>query len=186
MLSVAKAVRINLLAALLLAPGVLAATDATEPAPLLDEIEVRGQAPALEALRQELIQLEDRFYERYNELNASDLFDVHCADAVRTGTRLARRYCRAVFEERAFETEGREHLWALQFQQGPPPKEWIPPTPPIVAIERRRREFRQVMIEVTGRHPELLEILKERAELAERYEQARRSRFGIDSQETQP
>lgn len=174
------------LAALLLAPGLLAATDSADRPQVLEEVEVRDTPVTLEELRQEMIRVEDRFYARYNELNRNDLFDIHCADMVRTGTRLTGRYCRAVYEERAFEKEGREHLWALQFQAGPPPKEWIPPTPAIVAIERRRKDFRQAMIDATRRHPELLDLLKERAALAEQYEQSRRNQFGLEPREQQP
>ncbi|MDR2216180.1 MAG: hypothetical protein LBE59_10125, partial [Nevskiaceae bacterium] len=42
----------------------------------LDQVIVRGGPKALAALRQEMVRVEDNFFERYNELNPIDDFDV--------------------------------------------------------------------------------------------------------------
>jgi hypothetical protein len=175
---------------ILLLAAPLSVTLAADSAPasdgddVLDEVHVEGRRGALTGIRQEMVRLEDLFYARYNELNTNDLFDIHCTDTPRTGTLIRRRYCRAVYEARAFETEGREHLMALQHQAGSmqslgQPMEWIPPHSPFVAIERQRAEFRRNMLKVTSDHPELVGLLRERAGLAERYESLRRETFDL-------
>lgn len=142
----------------------------------LDEVVVQGRRIELAQLRDQLIQLEDRYYARYNELNTRDIFDIHCADEARTGTRLERRYCRAEFEIRAFQQEGIEHYWSLFRVMGGESKtreavaEWIPPAPPSLQIERRRAEFRRTMERVTRDNPELVDLLQQRAQLAGKYE----------------
>jgi hypothetical protein len=50
-------------------------------------------------------------------------------------------------------------------------------------MEPRRRAFREDMIKTATEHPELLELLRQRAALAERYEKLRRESFGIDRKE---
>lgn len=135
----------------------------------LDEIFVEGRV-TLRGLREQMIALEDRFYARYNELNDNPLFDVHCAVEVHTGSRFAKRYCRAVYESRAHQVEGEQHLKAMYDATVPiPPRPWVAPIPATVAIERQRPDFRAAMIRITREHPELVELLHQRAELAERY-----------------
>jgi hypothetical protein len=141
---------------------------------------------------QKMIELEDLFYDRYNQLNTIRDFDVHCGQEARVGTLLKRRYCRAVFESKAFETEGREVAQFLQkietapanpvaaaMAREPPAVTGGPPAPAIVAIEARRPDFKKNMMEVTSKGPELIRLLRERAELAKRYEATRRKMFGL-------
>lgn len=172
---------------------------------LLEEILVHGRRASLAELRQEMIRLEDQFYERYNALNADDLYDIHCAERAPTGSRIRRRYCRTGYEERALEAEGRAHLRALQHQsQGlmnmmggtPGPggtvsmgvggdpattgaMEWIAPSPSGVDFARHHQVLRATMLEITTNHPELVELLRQRLLLFERYEEQRRKRFGL-------
>jgi hypothetical protein len=72
---------------------------APESNSLLDEVVVRGKRVKLAEMRKELLQLEDRFYSRYNDLNTSNDFDIHCVNEARTGTRFIKRSCRAVYQE---------------------------------------------------------------------------------------
>lgn len=174
------------LLALGLASLAQAAVEPLHSSPLLEEILVHGRQPSMAQMREEMVRLEDLFHERYNALNTDDLFDIRCAEEARTGTRLARRYCRAVFEARALEDEGKAHLAALLYQSQGEPKsgesdrimEWIPPAPAIVAIARKRQEFRETMLRVTTENPELVELLRQRQLLADKYEERRRERFG--------
>ena len=61
-----------------------------------------------------MVMVEDRFYERYNELNPNHDFDTHCHMEARIGTNTKRRYCRAVYQERAQQKEGQEYAEALK------------------------------------------------------------------------
>lgn len=165
----------------MLTPATIPAQAPASPSPPepaakdLEEVVVKARRLRLAELRREITLLEDRFYDRYNALNGRDIFDIHCSGEARTGTRLERRYCRAEYEIRAYQTEGSEHYWAIFRMMGGDPKaqqpvaEWIPPQPPAVQIERRRKDFRRTLLEVTRTNPELLDILRQRSELAEEY-----------------
>jgi hypothetical protein len=56
-------------------------------------------------------------------------------------------------------------------------KAWVPPTPSTVMIEARRKEYQQNIRNVVKSHPELIELLRQRYELGQRYEATRRSLF---------
>ena len=158
-----------------------AAVNSPEAEPPLDEVLVevkRGK------LIQEMIRLEDRFFKRYNELNANDDFDTECDLETRAGTRVERRYCRAVYQTRALQAEASEYLLFLQKNapglQGPgdlqpPPSPLIagPPLPSYLEIVARQKDYQENIREVVRQHPELIELLRERYELAIRYEKTR-------------
>lgn len=152
---------------------------AADPAPDsdLDEVTVSGERVKIEALRREIVQLEDRFYDRYNELNTIDDFDIHCIEEARTGTRFIKRSCRAVYQEQALAEEGQAAFKILQRIRGPGPTvaDSGPPVPATVTIERRLPEYKKNLEEVARRDPELTRLLEERARVIERYDAALRS-----------
>jgi hypothetical protein len=159
--------------------------DAPDPKAPLDEVVVRGKRVQLAEMRRELLQLEDRFYSRYNELNTNNDFDIHCVDEARTGTRFVRRSCRAVYQEEAFHEEAKAALATRQNIQEqlrvnkPNPTVTGPiPVPATVLVEARLPEFRKNMKAVTSRDPELGRLLKERSDLSERYEAVQKGLFG--------
>ena len=168
----------GLLQLLLLAPLAFAANTeaAQEQKESLDTVVVEGRLHQLESLRKEMVLLEDKFYEQYNALNPVHDFDTHCYVESLTGTRTKSRYCRAVYQERAFEREGQDYSEALKTMtnQGLP---WVPPTPSTIMIEARRKEYQQNIRNVVKSHPELIELLRQRYELGQRYEATRRSLF---------
>lgn len=152
------------------APGLAAA-----PAdPALDEVTVTGERVKIEALRREIVQLEDRFYDRYNVLNTIDDFDIHCIEEAKTGTRFIKRSCRAVYQERAFAEEGQAAFKVLQRfrEKGPAVADGGPPVPASVTIERRLPEYKKNLEAVTRSDPELARLLEERARLIEKYDTA--------------
>lgn len=59
----------------------------------LDEVVVTGRLDSLSGLRLALLEAEDRFYERWNDINDDDRLDVYCRTEAPTGTRLERRRC---------------------------------------------------------------------------------------------
>ena len=169
------------LALAVLAQGVLAAA-LPERDTTLDSVLVEGKRTTLEQLRQEMVRIEDRFYERYNTLNTRHDFDVHCVVEAPLGTRFRSRYCRAVFVSKALQEEGREDTLYRQRIHTTPGGETVvigtPPPPAIQEIEIRRPEFRDNLRNVVRQHPELLQLLRERYALAERYEAIRRKGSG--------
>jgi hypothetical protein len=156
----------------------LCAAVATPREQVLDEAVVQATRLQLRQMRMQMVELEDRFHERYNALNGRDDYDIHCAEETTAGTRMQRRHCRPVFEARAIETEAIDYFLMLQKTTNPgapmPAGSIGPPEPAIVAIEAQRPDFRRNMIAVTTSNPELLDLLKERDKLAKRYEAAKR------------
>lgn len=151
----------------------------------LDEVQVIGTRAQLDEMRKAINALEDRFYERYNDLNTDDDFDIHCEMEAKIGTRLKLRSCRALYQIAAFVEEGRDAFEIRQNVQEQlrlgTPRPMLPrspPTPSTLEIQRRQEEFRQNMREVAARDPHLVQILKQRAETLERYDAARRKLFG--------
>ena len=104
------------LALLAAAPFAQAGAPATQQSDL-DEIVVQGQRVQLQEMRKELVRLEDRFYARYDDLNTNDDFDIHCFKEARTGTRIIKRTCRAVYEDNALQEEGQAALAIRQYVQ---------------------------------------------------------------------
>ena len=149
----------------------------------LDEVVVRGTRSELDTLRKEMVLVEDRFYERYNALSTNHDFDTHCHIEARIGTNTKRRYCRAVYQERAQEKEGQEYAEALKNMNQDPPQPWVPPTTPTIMIEARRKDYQNNIRNVVKKNPELVEMLKERYELGQRYEATQRKIFGPKARE---
>jgi hypothetical protein len=165
----------------LLLPILAQATAADAPArqdEALDEMVVKGTRSELDQLRNEMVLVEDRFYERYNELNPNHDFDTHCHMEARVGTNTKRRYCRAVYQERAQQKEGQEYAEALKNMNQEPPQPWVPPTTPTIMIEARRKDYQNNIRNVVKKNPELVEMLKERYELGQRYAASQRKIFG--------
>jgi hypothetical protein len=150
----------------------------------LDEVLVLGKQAQVDQMRKELVRLEDLFHTRYNELNTNDDFDIHCMIEARTGTRIEKRSCRAIYMERALQEEGKDAFVIRQdiqdqFTRGVmQPKVFAsPPVPAAVAVSARLEAFRKNVRDVAGQDPELIELLRRRAELAERFLAARRAVF---------
>jgi hypothetical protein len=59
--------------------------------PVEDEVVVTEQSP--KQLRVDLEKAENAFYDRFNALNSSDEFDIHCRKEVPTGRRVPERVC---------------------------------------------------------------------------------------------
>jgi hypothetical protein len=172
----------NLLVALLIAAAfapALAAPDGNDGP--LDEVVVRGLRTQLSELRREVVELEERFYSRYNELNEIDDFDVHCAEQARTGTLIVRRSCEPVYASNAIRQEGVGGLQARQFIQEQftngskdPISMGGPPVQAVAAIEIRRADFQANLKRVVSRDRALAELLRQRTEALQRYDAVRR------------
>jgi hypothetical protein len=144
----------------------------------LDEVEVQGTRSELDQLRQQMVLIEDRFNERYNALNTNHDFDTHCHVEARIGTNTMRRYCRAVYQEREQQKEGQAYAEALKNMNQDPPQPWVPPTPPAIKIEAWRKDYQNNIRNVVKKNPELIEMLRQRYELGQRYAASQRKIFG--------
>ena len=142
-----------------------------------DEVVVNGDRVKLDAMRKEVIALEDRFYEQYNALNTIRDFDIHCIEEARTGTRFIKRTCKPDYQERAKNEEGKGAFEVLQSFRNRG-MGGSPPVPAAAEIERRRLDFRKNVEDVARRNPQLGELLRQRGELIERYQAEQRKIFG--------
>lgn len=154
------------LAGLALLPALAAAAVAT-PQPgsevVLDEVTVPGTP--LYKMRMQMVELEKRFYSRYNELNKDNDFDVDCRAQTPLGTHIQQRVCKVAYYEKA-ETE-----YAQAMMGG-----WVAPEPVLVEMERRG-EYRQNVLKVINGDQTLLRMARERDELTKRYEKEYARRF---------
>lgn len=78
-----------------------------EAAGVTEEVIVRGQTPA--ALRIQIELAEEAVYDRFNAINSTDEFDIHCEEVAFTGSRMLTRFCQPNFwhateENIAYET----------------------------------------------------------------------------------
>jgi hypothetical protein len=77
-----------------------------------EEIVVRGASRA--ALRVQIELAEDAIFDRFNEINSDDEFDIRCRLETRTGTRIPQRVCQANFWRRALAESGESTVRQLQ------------------------------------------------------------------------
>lgn len=91
-----------------------AAAGSNDQAQELDRVEVHGTTPELWKLREVVIEAEDRFYAKYNEVNVNDDFDVNCRVEAKTGTRLKARTCRPLYKEYAVQEGAKQAVEVRQ------------------------------------------------------------------------
>ena len=116
-------------------------------------------------MRQQLVELEDRFYALYNELNENDDFDVTCRMEAPLGTRLRKRNCKVAYVEDAEAEQGQA------FVRGE-----FAPDPQLIALERQT-EYRVAALKVINNDKRLRRLIEERMKLEERYESERKRQF---------
>jgi hypothetical protein len=92
-----------------LAQGVAAAAEAPPP----DQVIVQGKRGDLVKAAKEVQLLEQRFFQRYNEINTKKDYAVRCYNEAPTGTRFKQKYCKPVYEPNAEAAEAREFMTAL-------------------------------------------------------------------------
>lgn len=135
----------------------------TPPRQELGEVVVRGTR--LWQMRAAILEAEQRFYARYNELNTRDEFDVHCASEAPLGTRLKQRVCRVAFIRDA----QADYAQAL-FTGG------VAQDSQLVELERRDEYHAHALAVINGDR-RLRALARERERLQQRYEEERRKRF---------
>jgi hypothetical protein len=92
---------------------ILFVAEGAEGAPAVtDEIIVLGRT--LPALRLEIERAENAVFDRFNALNKSDDFDIHCTMEIATGTHIPQRVCAPVFLRDAQARAGTDTVLGLQ------------------------------------------------------------------------
>jgi hypothetical protein len=156
--------RAGLAALLAVALPILAAAAAPEQSKdeVLDEVVVQGTR--LWALREKMVEVEDKFYALYDELNKDNDFDVHCHIEVPTGRIIKERVCRIAFYENAQEVE----VKALLDGHAAPPADMV--------AQARSVDFEQNFLRVVNGDKRLLKLVREREALEKRYDEERQKR----------
>ena len=155
---------------LIVAPSLAAAQTASAVAGItnfvsrteqLDELQVVGKK--LYRIRMGAVDVEDRFFALYNDLNQNDDFDIHCRVEAPTGTLLKVRICRLALYEKALEEEARAYLSGVD---SPPPAQ-------MVALARID-DYRQNALAIINSSTQLRQLIRERETLEEKYWAARK------------
>jgi len=141
---------------------------------ITEEVLVRGTR--LRELRAAIVQAEDRFYARYNELNKVDRFDIECAMDAHTGTLIKQRRCFTKLQLEARSQNGREVLQMFQEQAagltGTPPN-----TDPEAVWLAHYDDYRDNMLYLLKVHPELRRLARDRDDAQKRYDTEYRRRL---------
>lgn len=135
----------------------------------LDEVVVTGRLDSLSGLQKALIEAENRFYARWNELNDDDRLDVLCRAEAPTGRRVSRRRCDARV------VDDFTHEEAMVLYRSADANVKVRTTDDIrqrVALELKRRTLLLI-----DQDPELRLALLQRARLQQMYDDTRARKF---------
>ncbi len=156
---------------------------ATQPEDQLDEVVVTATQSRLRELRQAAEKAEDAFYERYNEVNKDDVFDVDCH--VDKEGLFRRHRCIGVYVERAQQTDARQvadisrhcdmDLQDLVLHGG---CGYIPMAD--VIADGRKKEFAESLLKAIQSDGRLRELAKTKEQLDLQIQRTRARLFGKD------
>lgn len=144
------------------------AESASTPKESLEEVLVTGTR--LSELKKAVVEAEDRFYARYNELNTRNLFDIECRVDAPLGTKIPQRWCLTNVQLRAKRDYAREYLQNLQSgsqfgYEGKPPD-----TNPDLVWASRYKEYTDNMLRLLKQYPELRHLADEAEEARKRFD----------------
>ena len=129
----------------------------------LAEVEITAERARLSEMHAQILRLESQFYARYNQVNPQHQYDVILCRSVKyTGSHVDRKSCGPA----AGFVIVPQHLEPLP---GLGDQSFIVRTP---TDPEQLRAYQQNMVEVVRKHPELLDLIKARSELVERYQAA--------------
>jgi hypothetical protein len=161
--------------ALLPCASAIAATDPANPAQdimqvkTLDEVVVTGRIGTLSGLTKAIHAAEDRFYERYNELNKDYLMDIQCRNEAPIRSNVKIRTC----QPKAVDESTRTH--ALRLMSVTEGDVSVMPASTIRAMllpEMKRRT-----LQMLNKDPQLRRALLEHARLVQMYDDLRARKF---------
>jgi len=136
----------------------------------LEEVIVSGKLDKLSEVQKAMVEAEDRFWSRHNELNKNPYYDVTCLNEAETGTRLKTRQCEAEYLRDAKRQD------ALRLFIGYHEANIHLETEGSLAFAQQDELKRRVLAN-TLTDPELLHALIQRFLLQDRYDQLRKKKF---------
>jgi hypothetical protein len=163
--------------ALLIAVFATQCLAAADPKPVspgenLDELVIRAKRLKLREMRTQIVEVEDRFYAKYNELNTNDDYDIHCREYTPTGSISKDRVCRASFEERLDVHYARDVMRMMDGEGTVPP-----PQDPDRELLEKYTLLRKHALKVINANPELRRMVREREALDKAYNEEQKIRL---------
>jgi predicted glycoside hydrolase/deacetylase ChbG (UPF0249 family) len=128
-----------------------------------EEVIVSGRLDDLSSVEKAISDAEDRFLDRYNELNDDSRYDVKCQMKATTGHRIALRHC-----EPGYVAEAKREDAVYEMLRFGNQNVRVRPTHSVVLAQLPAMQAR--MRDIVGSDPDLQRALIERALLVERYE----------------
>jgi hypothetical protein len=120
-----------------------------EPVAPLDQVEITATRENLSVMRAEIQTLEEKFYAEYNKLTPDPQYHIHCTMEPQKDARVMSRVCQPAFVASASGDEA------------------------AVVAREKTPDYQKNMVALVEKHPELLQLVKERNALAQRYEALR-------------
>jgi hypothetical protein len=134
---------------------------------------VTGKLGTLSGLTKAINEAEDRFYQRFNEINKDRTMDILCRVEAPTGTRLKHKSC---YPQAVDDLTRDEALRFMGVTSGN-----INPTSPFAIQQAIRPELKQRTLEMLKKDPELLRALLEHARLTQMYAELRAKKLATSS-----
>jgi len=142
------------------------AADAESTKSRSEEVVVSGKPADPDQVRKALVEAEDRFYSRYNELNRDDDYDVQCRVEAPLGQRLKQRSCEPRFVVEA----ARDNTTANANTSGAGSGSYVGRGTQVNArLGPKMEEFRRRMQQFASQDPALQSALVERVRLEQEY-----------------
>jgi hypothetical protein len=152
-------------------PPDASASAVAHEAAALEEVVVNARRVELSVISAKLQELEEEFYAEYNKLNTNRQYDIVCTTEAAPGSRVRPRVCQPEFARTATRNDG-------------PSRGNRCTRPGMVVVASKTRDYQKHMADVVKKHPELLELLKERRELARHYKSSQNEKTDAMIQES--
>jgi hypothetical protein len=133
--------------------------------PVSAEVTVRAKRE-LEKIRLEINAAQDRFIDKYNELNKDPQYAMKCSEEAHTGSRFTHHKCVPEFVNTATSFEARGALDGHVV------------APAALVIASKRDSFQQNMLAIASKSPELQDLAREHSDLQARYNKLLRRTIG--------
>ena len=172
-----------LLLSLVAAPALAGKVEAVAPSNVgavssLEEVVIQGDR-TLSAARKAMVDAEDRFYARWNDLNDDRKFDIRCHNEIPSDhpSRIWHRVCQPAFLEDMVQVASAEFVQAMQGGTTAGRGQVMLPSSNPGQVMLMRAEMKKRTLAMLQKDPELMRALLERARLEQHFEALRKEKF---------
>lgn len=144
----------------------------------LEEVVIQGDR-TLSAARNAMVDAENRFYARWNDLNDDRRFDVRCHNEIPSDhpSRIWHRVCQPAFLEDLVQVASAEFVQAMQGGTTAGVGQVMLPSSNPARVMLMRAEMKKRTLAMLQKDPELMRALLEHARLQEHFEALRKEKF---------